>query len=58
MNEEKTIKSGDKVIPKVSVRKGQTGTVIAVGVNKALPVAVVFNDNVEWDFKESELEVE
>jgi len=49
------IRKGNKVQPKVSVRKGQIGTVVEIGQNKALPYAVVFDDNVEWDFKEDEL---
>lgn len=48
---------GTKVRPSVSVRAGQVGTVVCLGQNTALPVAVVFDDNIEWDFKESELEV-
>jgi len=51
------VKVGDEVKPKVSVRANQKGTVVSLGANPALPVAVVFEDNVEWDFKENELEV-
>ena len=48
---------GNKVKAKVSVRKGQVGTIVSIGANPSLPVAVVFDNNVEWDFKADELEV-
>ena len=54
---QKNMKVGDKVRPTTSVRMNQIGKVVSFGANPALPVAVVFDDNVEWDFKESELEV-
>jgi len=54
MNEIK-LKVNDRVIAKCSVRKGHEGTIVSIGENPLLPIAVVFDDNVEWDFKENEL---
>lgn len=52
----KHMEIGTEVRPTVSVRKGQVGKIVSTGKNTALPIAVVFDDNIEWDFKESELE--
>ena len=57
------MKINDKVKAKVSVVKGEIGRVIFVGGNRenggnpALPITAIFNNYVELDFKEDELEL-
>lgn len=57
MNNNQKIMVGSQVKPKVSVKKHCVGTVVGIGANPAMPFAVVFDDNVEWDFKYDELEL-
>ena len=51
------IEIGDFVTPKVSIKKGIIGTVVSLGKNPKLPVAVAFDETGEWDFKETELNI-